>query len=176
MNRIVKPSAADRPRVPPMPDNQCEPRNVSGRHPPEYAGSDDIARGRVEADRAKSGIFADDSPGRGRGVFAGRPFQKSDLIEACPVIVLSASETALIDGTRLYDYYFGWERDQAAIALGFGSLYNHSKSPNAMYVKDYTSGVIRVHAIADIDPGDEIFIKYNNGKSGSTESLWFDVK
>jgi len=121
-------------------------------------------------------IFVDDSPGRGRGVFAGRSFRKSELIETCPVIALSASETALIDGTRLYNYYFGWERDQAAIALGFGSLYNHSYFPNAAYVKDYASGVIRVYAIADIAPGDEIFIKYNNGKPGSTESLWFDVR
>lgn len=176
MDRIIEPSAAARPGVRPMLDSRCEPRNVPGRHLPEYAGSDDVARRRVEADRAKSEIFIDDSPGRGRGVFAGRPFQKSELIEACPVIVLSASETALIDGTRLYNYYFGWERDQAAIALGFGSLYNHSKSPNAMYAKDYISGVIRVYAIADIDPGDEIFIKYNNGKPGSVEALWFDVR
>lgn len=132
--------------------------------------------GAIEADGAEPAIFVGDSPGRGRGVFAGRPLHANELIETCPVIVLSTPETALIDGTSLYNYYFGWERDQAAIALGFGSLYNHAESPNAMYDRDYTSSVIRVRAIANISPGDEILINYNNSKAGSSAPVWFDVR
>ena len=150
MDRIIEPRTAGRPRVSPAPTIRRKPRTVPGRPSPNHAGSDGIARRKAEADRAEPAILVDTSPGRGRGVFAGRPFPEGELIEACPVIVLSASEAADIDGTRLYNYYFGWERDGAAMALGFGSLYNHSYSPNAAYIKDYTSGVIRVHAIASI--------------------------
>jgi hypothetical protein len=125
---------------------------------------------------AASAVFVGDSPGRGRGVFAARAFRAGNIIETCPVIVLAGSETALIDATRLYDYYLGWEGDQAAIALGLGSLYNHSDFPNAAYAKDYAAGVIRVRAVADIPSGHEIFIRYNTGKPGSAGPLWFDVR
>lgn len=136
----------------------------------------DHVAARAAAICAAKEVFVGDSPGRGRGVFARRAFHPDELIETCPVIVLAPSETALIDATKLYNYYFGWEGDRAAIALGFGSLYNHSRTPNAAYAKDYAAGVIRVRAISSIAPGGEILIRYNTGKPGSVGPLWFDVR
>ncbi|MCA9326885.1 SET domain-containing protein-lysine N-methyltransferase, partial [Candidatus Saccharibacteria bacterium] len=56
----------------------------------------------------------------GRGVFATRNYIAGEVIEVSPVIELSAEDTAQIDKTLLYDYYFGWgeDGDRAAIALG----------------------------------------------------------
>ena len=78
-------------------------------------------------------VIVASSPGRGRGVFARRPFARNDVIEVCPVIALSERDADRLYDTGLYDYYFGWGKDgkQAAIALGYGSLYNHSFTPNA---------------------------------------------
>lgn len=69
---------------------------------------------------------------RGRGVFAARRSEPGVTIEVCPVITLSETDARTLDGTGLHDYYFGWGKDgkAAAIVLGYGSLYNHSLSPN----------------------------------------------
>src|SRR5687767_889523 len=74
-------------------------------------------------------------PGKGRGVVAERQFGAGDTIERPPVLVISADEAPIIRDTRLAHYYFEWGDDckQAAIALGYGSLYNHSYTPNARY-------------------------------------------
>lgn len=76
-------------------------------------------------------ISVKDSPGKGRGVFAQRNFKKGEVIETCPVIVLPAKEIDSLELTQLYNYYFAWGPDSkdGAIALGYGSLYNHSYNP-----------------------------------------------
>jgi uncharacterized protein len=120
------------------------------------------------------GVEVGRSPGRGRGVFATRRFEEGDVIEVCPAIVLSAHDARRLDGTRLYHYYFGWGPDgrQAAIALGYGSLYNHSVTPNAAYHKDTETETISFIATKAILPGEEIHITYN---PGSGNLLWFDA-
>jgi len=116
------------------------------------------------------------SPKGGRGVFAARSFAVGEVIEVCPVIALAAEDAARLDGTYLYNYYFGWGADNtgAAIALGFGSLYNHADSPNAMYRKHFDEACLSIIAVMPIAPGDEIMIKYNFGTDGSMP--WFEVR
>lgn len=118
------------------------------------------------------------SEGRGRGVFAARRFEPGETIEVCPVIALSEADARTLDGTGLYDYYFGWGKDgkQAAIALGYGSLYNHSPSPNAAHHKNAADGLLSVVAVKTIAPGEEIFIRYDTGAAGETQQMWFDVR
>ena len=118
------------------------------------------------------------SASRGRGVFAARWFQAGDVIEVCPVIALSSDDVAKLDKTRLYDYYFGWGADNkgGAIALGFGSLYNHSYAPNAAYRKSDADSTISIIAVKSIAPDDEILIKYNYGDTENCGPLWFEVK
>ena len=60
-----------------------------------------------------------------------------------------------------------------AIALGFGSLYNHSYTPNACY-EDVSGHMKNYIAIRDIQAGEEVTINYN-GDANSTEPVWFDV-
>ena len=118
------------------------------------------------------------SPGRGRGVFALRRFVASEVIEICPTIPLSESDARKLDDTRLYDYYFGWGRNgrQAAIVLGYGSLYNHSSTPNAEHRKNAVDDTMTVTALREIMPGEEIFIRYETGRADTQPDVWFTVR
>ncbi len=110
------------------------------------------------------------SPIHGRGVFATRAFSTGDTVERCPVVVVPAAEQSLLDRTNLFNYYFYWEDGAAAIALGYGSLYNHSASPRARYRKDFDASVVAFVAVQDIEVGREITVDYTDG--GRNE-LWF---
>ena len=110
----------------------------------------------------------------GRGVFTGAPIKKGDMIEVCPVIVMKEGEMAVLDTTTLYDYYFLWGDDQkqCAIALGFGSLYNHSAPSNADYFMEFEELFIEIYAVRNIDAGEEITINYN-GDPNDKAPTWF---
>lgn len=127
---------------------------------------------------AGGSIAVDLVPGKGRGVFAMRKFRMGETIERCPVIVIPASEAPLIRDTRLAHYYFEWGDDckQAAIALGYGSLYNHSYSPNARYEFREAEECLEFIALGDIQAGEEITINYNNLGPSASQALKFEVK
>ncbi|MEZ4956625.1 MAG: SET domain-containing protein [Saprospiraceae bacterium] len=120
-------------------------------------------------------LFTAPSDISGRGVFTGEPIEEGALIEICPVIVLPEKELPIIHGTTLHDYYFLWGDDQkqCAIALGYGSLYNHSYEPNAKYLLDYDHQTIDFYAIKNIEPGEEILVNYN-GEAHLQGRVWFD--
>lgn len=121
-------------------------------------------------------ISVKNSPGKGRGVFAQQNFKKGEVIETCPVIVLPAEEIDSLELTKLYNYYFAWGPDSkdAAIALGYGSLYNHSYNPSARYYKDFENGLLKYVCIRDIQKGEEITINYNCDPEDKTP-VWFDL-
>jgi uncharacterized protein len=108
----------------------------------------------------------------GRGVFATRGFAAGDTVERCPVVIVPAAERPLLDGTHLFNYYFAWAGEAAAIALGYGSLYNHSTSPRARYRKVFETDVVDFVALRDIEPGCEITVDYTDG---GTNKLWFPL-
>lgn len=121
-----------------------------------------------------SALYIAKSPLGGRGVFTEAPIKKGSLIESCPVIVLPAEDVPRIHATRLHDYYFIWgeEEDLAAIALGYGSLYNHDYHPNAEYEPDFESDQLHFFALRDIHTGEEIKVNYN-GDPRVKDELWF---
>lgn len=106
-----------------------------------------------------TGLRVGTSPGRGRGVFATRPFSRGDVVEVAPVLVLPAKQQGQLDGTLLDSYVFAWG-DSVAVAFGYGSLYNHAWSPNLEYRKRIAEACIEFVAIADIAVGDELFTNY----------------
>lgn len=111
---------------------------------------------------------------KGSGVFAKKDFKKGTIIEVSPLILIPIDEFDLIKKTKLYYYYFEYSNSHFAIALGYGSLYNHSYTPNARYLYDYTNKKIIYKAIKNIKKNDEIFINYNyypNNKSPLED--WF---
>lgn len=109
----------------------------------------------------------------GRGVFATKTFLAGEIIESCPVLKIPSYEVHHIDRTILFDYYFEWA-DSIVIALGYGSLYNHSYNANAYATKDHSTNTLTITAVNMIYAGDEIVINYL-GEPTARGSLWFDV-
>ncbi len=97
----------------------------------------------------------------GRGVFATSDIATGAVIETCPVLVLPPDDVARIDETLIYEYYFAWPDGRAGLALGYGSLYNHSDEPNARYLKDADAQTVVITAIRDIAAGEEITFSYS---------------
>ena len=112
--------------------------------------------------------------GKGRGVFARRLIRQGEVIERVPMLVLTAEEFEdRLDGTSLANYCFAWGRGTMALALGYGSLYNHSFRPNARY-DDVGRQTKEFTAMRDIAPGEEITVNYN-GEPTSRAAVWFEV-
>jgi SET domain-containing protein len=105
----------------------------------------------------------------GRGVFALRRFEPEELIEACPVVPIPTEDVSAVCTTVLGHYVYEWD-DGVAMALGFGSLYNHAPAPNARYERDTDPAVLRVVATQPIEAGDEVLIDYTGG---GAQALWF---
>ena len=97
----------------------------------------------------------------GRGVFAGRAYRKGEVIEVCPVIRLPANAEGTAGGGLEY-YVFQWGEGgrELAVALGYGSLYNHSPNANARFNPRATTDDIVFRAVRDIAEGEQIFIDY----------------
>lgn len=112
---------------------------------------------------------------KGRGVFARREFSAGELIEAAPVLIIPDSQWASIEPTILYHYTFCWgdKSQHAALAMGLGSFYNHSYTPNAEYVKRLDDETIDFIALKAIRSGEEITVNYNG--EGDLSPVWFEV-
>lgn len=110
----------------------------------------------------------------GLGVFAAQDIKDGESIEEVPVILLPEEQIADLAKTKLLDYFFAWgeKLEQAAIALGYGSLYNHSYEPNARFVENFDKNTITYWAIKDIKKDQEILMNYN-GKPDDMRKLWF---
>ena len=105
-------------------------------------------------------------PLKGRGVFASATIAAGTLIEAAPVIIVPASECALLDQTILHDYYFHWDGDpdgegRGAVALGLVALCNHSRRPRARVRRNLAQGTLDLVALVTIPAGEEVTIDYN---------------
>jgi len=115
-------------------------------------------------------IYIDQSPVHGWGVFAKQDIKSGELIEECPVLTLPISKGEVTP--LLIDYRFNWpqgtEWEEQVIALGYGSLYNHSNTPNAIWVSSDTKKCFIFYATRDIKEGEEIFVWYGD------ENYWND--
>ena len=116
-------------------------------------------------------------PGKGRGLIAGRSFQEDEVIMRNPVLVIPPDDWDLVQATILVDYCFIWHDDSedAAVALGLGSLLNHSYSPNVISQKRLRDRVIEFIALRDIEEGEEVTLNYH-GEPDSREALHFKVR
>ncbi|HYE74210.1 MAG TPA: SET domain-containing protein [Blastocatellia bacterium] len=124
---------------------------------------------------ASKTIYLTHTKDKGRGVFAGKSFKAGEVIERAPVIVIPGEQWKHIKKTIIFNYVFCWEEntDDTALALGYGSFYNHSYSPNADCDNDLDEQEIIFKAIRNIERGEEITINYNG--LGDKSPLWFEV-
>ena len=111
---------------------------------------------------------------KGRSVFTSEKIEEGSIVEICHVIILNKEDTRAIHETHLHDYYFVWDivRGTSALALGFGSLYNHDDDNNAEFELDLIEKVIRIIAQRNIEAGEEITLDYKGHKEEGNE-LWF---
>ncbi|KAJ8293198.1 tRNA-specific adenosine deaminase subunit tad3 [Rhodotorula toruloides] len=112
----------------------------------------------------------------GRGVFATEDIPAGQVIEISPVLVLSQEEykgrkegaeddgvLKGVEASQLRGYVFTWGRDGSmAVALGIGSLFNHSASPNVTYSLDYSQYTISYRTAKPVQRGDELLIFYGH--------------
>jgi SET domain-containing protein len=112
-------------------------------------------------------IYIDNSKieNAGRGVFAAVNIKKGELIEECPIIEVPLQDVSNLKESILINYYFYWgpKNKKLAVALGFGSIYNHSYEPNATYKRDNKRSIISFFAIKNIKKNEEITSNYNFG-------------
>ena len=108
--------------------------------------------------------------GKGRGILTSKKIYRGDVVERCPVIAIPAADVAYIKKTILYNHYFHWGKDQkqAVIVLGFGSIYNHSYTPNTVYRPCLDEEIMEIVAIKNIFPNEEITFNYNGSPNDQT--------
>jgi len=113
----------------------------------------------------------------GRGVYARRDIKKDEIIEKCPIIEVPKHDVANLRESILvtYFFYFGKNKERLIIALGFGSIYNHTYEPNATYKIKHTEKTIDFIALNDIKKDDEITVNYNYGNPKDKSPLWFEA-
>jgi SET domain-containing protein len=111
----------------------------------------------------------------GRGVYARRDIKKNETIERCPIIEVPEHDMANLKESILvtYFFYFGKNKERLVVALGFGSIYNHTYKPNAIYKIKHTERTIDFIALNDIKKDDEITVNYNYGNPKDKIPLWF---
>lgn len=95
----------------------------------------------------------------GLGVYTNRNFNINDIVEISPVLRVQ-SDFLFQDGNILNDYIFRdpYDNTHKLVALGFGSMYNHSDDPNLRYF--YQNGRMIYQAIKPIKKDDELYISY----------------
>ena len=125
----------------------------------------------------KTALYIKSTKGKGRGVYCEHPILKDEVIEECPLLVIPETDHVSLESTKLVDYFFSFNKAEntKALALGFGSLYNHKRLPNAHYWIDIEAKSITFYALEDIDKDQEICINYG-GNPESDFSEWFTAR
>ncbi|KAL0960622.1 hypothetical protein HGRIS_005653 [Hohenbuehelia grisea] len=106
--------------------------------------------------------------GKGRGVFASRRIPAQTVIEISPVLFFSKEEYEAHGRHTVLDHYtFVWKDGRMALALGLGSLFNHSQVPNVSFSIDPSTESIRYTTARAVEADEELCIFYGH-------KLWFD--
>jgi uncharacterized protein len=116
---------------------------------------------------------------KGRGVFAQCDFAAGTVVEECPVILLTMPFEQL--PPQVQKVVFNWgvlaKTDACtALALGYGSVYNHDNPANMRYVANPECSMLSFIAVRDIRAGEELTINYNaiGGDATWHDDNWFD--
>lgn len=101
------------------------------------------------------------TPGKGRGVYAKEKAKKANLIEVCHLILMKNK----VIPNELEGYVFEYDKTHSALALGNGSLYNHSDDANAWVEMEDETLYLYIYAKRKIKKGEEITINYGYSAS-----------
>lgn len=128
--------------------------------------------------KACLGYIKETGSSKGRGVFASRRISTGELVEACPVVLLSPYWAQFPE--ELKRLLFNWGHltkgePAGCLALGWGSMYNHANPANLRYVALAEQQQLHFIAARDIEIHEELTINYNHtgGNVSSTDDVWF---
>lgn len=114
----------------------------------------------------------------GRGIFAKRAFFSKEIIEEAPIFILEERYSEI--PKEFQNRVFRWGNMTGtgvgiAIALGYGSIYNHSDRPNVIYEADAKNKILKFKARRAIDPGEQLTIHYRQENDGGLpeKEEWF---
>lgn len=101
-----------------------------------------------------------------RGILSARAIKKGEIVEVVPVVLVEYktrkdAREKTPTHSLLDNYYYDWNSNFWCLALGYGSLYNHSYHPNLAYKHDYINKLIKYVAIQDINQDEELTVNYN---------------
>ena len=105
---------------------------------------------------------------RGRGVFALRDFGKGECVEVCPVVPVATDHDRLPVELRrrVFDWFaLAGGPEPCAIALGYGSLYNHANPVHSAIWPTGPAASLFV-AARQISTDEELTINYNRTMGG----------
>ncbi len=112
---------------------------------------------------------------KGRGVFAAKNFKKGEIIETSPVVYLSPKERTHSEHTIFAYYLYPWTSTRCGVmVLGYGSIYNHSFTPNATWEQDFQAKTMIYRATSNIKKDEEILVNYNGETETQAPIDWFD--
>jgi len=128
----------------------------------------------LSENRASFPVYIRESSIHGVGVFASKNIEKNEIVELCPSILIPKENIP----AELQDHYFSWGivnsvsgvmELYAAIPMGCGMLYNHSRTPNVaiqvtatptMKMNQGGNFLLSVQSLTNILKDDEICIDY----------------
>jgi tRNA-specific adenosine deaminase 3 len=111
----------------------------------------------------------------GRGVFAQVDLTVGTLVDISHVLLFPAEQYAAYGKfTELDNYTYVWQKTAKgpimALALGTGSLFNHSSTPNVSFFLDKEAQLIRYTIMRSVRAGEELCISYGTGR------MWWEER
>lgn len=117
------------------------------------------------------GLEIRSTPAKGRGVYATKDIPGGCIVEISPVLLIPKEQyKAGVNQSELRNYVFTWSwgpgrggrNGDMALALGLGSIFNHSRRPNVSYRLRSDNLTIEYTNTSDIRAGEELCIYYGN--------------
>src|SRR5882724_435732 len=114
--------------------------------------------------RRSPDVYIDDTgTAKGRGVFAARDFAAGEIVEVCPVIIVKAGHKEVREALDIYVFDWGYlavTTPCSAIALGYGTMYNHGNPANLTYKADKSAAVIVYRTVEPVMAKTEFTVNY----------------
>jgi SET domain-containing protein len=98
--------------------------------------------------------------GKGWGAFSSKKIPKGTIFNVTPLLVLTVREANLMSGSSLEPYWYQFGTKGRAIALGLGSIMNHSHEPNCSYRFSKKKRTLSFYALKDIPAHEELTHDY----------------
>ena len=98
--------------------------------------------------------------GKGWGAYCSKRIPKGTIFNVTTLLVLTATEAKLMSGSSLEPYWYEFGSKGRAIALGLGSIMNHSDHPNCSYHFAKKRRTLSFYALRDIPAHQELTHDY----------------